>query len=218
VVSVVTRAECPHERRVFVWLGDGPWLGDPDDPDYGGYPYVHDTSSEDGRGHLVVCELMPFATPEEAGEVCACGHAAGRHSAAAEPIPAGRLAKPRACDCGCPDFRHWADGKPMWSYRLACGCDFLTHYVPDPGVGAYVSCTAKLAHQTSYRIESVTPVVVKAKPLEAVPAATEIPLASRAPSRPAEQLALFGEARPIAAREPRRRRPERTLTVASGLL
>ena len=27
-----TTAACPHGRGVFVWLGDGPWLGDPADP------------------------------------------------------------------------------------------------------------------------------------------------------------------------------------------
>ena len=24
---------CPHERGVFIWLADGPWRGDPADPD-----------------------------------------------------------------------------------------------------------------------------------------------------------------------------------------
>lgn len=61
-MSVCTRAVCPHEppQGVFIWLGDGP------EPD-GTYPWVHDTSKS--PGHLEVCELMPFATPEEAGEV-----------------------------------------------------------------------------------------------------------------------------------------------------
>ena len=56
---------CPHSRGVFAWLGDGPWLGDQADPDYGRYPWVHDTTMI--PGHLTVCELMPFAAPEEAG-------------------------------------------------------------------------------------------------------------------------------------------------------
>jgi hypothetical protein len=140
-MSVCTRAECPHKRGVFIYLADGPWLGDPADPDYGRYPYVHDTSRAEARGALEVCELMPFATPEEAGEV-----------------------------------RAWADGKPMWSLRLACGCDVLTHYVPMAGTRGFITCTAVLAHQSSYRIESVTPVSVEA------------------PARPAVQLALFGGA------------------------
>jgi len=57
---------CPHERGVFIWLADGPWRGDPVDPDYGGYPWVHDTTMI--PGHLTVCELMPFATAIEADE------------------------------------------------------------------------------------------------------------------------------------------------------
>jgi hypothetical protein len=93
-MSICTRAGCPHERGVFVWLGDGPWQGDPADPDHGRYPWVHDTASEDARGHLEVCELMPFAAPEEAGEVCACGHSSGSHEVAPGPLPAGLLAKP----------------------------------------------------------------------------------------------------------------------------
>ena len=46
--------------------GHGPWRGDPADPDYGRYPWVHDTTMI--PGHLTVCELMPFATAIEAGE------------------------------------------------------------------------------------------------------------------------------------------------------
>jgi len=57
---------CPHERGVFIWLADGPWRGDPADPDYGRYPWVHDTTMI--PGHLTVCDLMPFATAMEAGE------------------------------------------------------------------------------------------------------------------------------------------------------
>jgi hypothetical protein len=229
-MSVVTRAICPHGRGVFVWLGDGPWLGDPADPDYGGYPYVHDTSTS--PGHLEVCELMPFATAEEAGEVCACSHSSGWHEVAPGPIPAGMLAKPRSCSwrsCGCPDFRHWAESRPMWSCRLSCGCDFLTHYVPKPGVGAYVSCSASLAHQTSYQIESVTPVGVDPKPLEAAPRATESPTPSPLPSGPSEQLELFAVPAPDADRASRphgRRRVARkapapwveTVAVAGGVL
>jgi hypothetical protein len=199
-VSVVTRAVCPHERGVFIWLGDGPWAVDPADPEHGRYPYVHDTSTS--PGHLEVCELMAFATAAEAGEVCACSHSSGWHGAGPGPIPAGRLAKPRSCSwrsCDCPDFRHWAEGRPMWALHLACGCDVLTHYVPGPGVGGYITCTAVLAHQTSYRIESVTQVGVEAKPLEAAPQATERPAASPAPSGPSVQLELFAVPAPDAA-------------------
>ena len=57
---------CPHERGVFIWLADGPWRGEPADPDYGRYPWVHNTTMI--PGHLTVCELMPFATAIEAGE------------------------------------------------------------------------------------------------------------------------------------------------------
>ena len=56
---------CPHERGVFIWLADGPWRGDPADPDHGRYPWVHNTTMI--PGHLTVCELMPFATAIEAG-------------------------------------------------------------------------------------------------------------------------------------------------------
>jgi hypothetical protein len=57
---------CPHERGVFIWLPDGPWRGDPADPDYNRYPWVHNTTMI--PGHLTVCDLMPFATAIEAGE------------------------------------------------------------------------------------------------------------------------------------------------------
>jgi len=110
-VSVCTRGTCPHERGVFVWLGDGPWLGDPADPDHGNYPWVHDTSTS--PGHLDVCELMPFATAEECGEVCACGH--HEHEAEPGPLPYGLLAKPRPCrSCGCPDFEHRPEDLARW--------------------------------------------------------------------------------------------------------
>jgi hypothetical protein len=105
-VSFCTTGTCPHGKGVFIWLGDGPWLGDPADPDYGRYAWVHDTSTS--PGHLEVCDRMPFATAEEAGEVCACAHESARHEASGPvpdwPAPAVRK---RAClDCGCPDFRH----------------------------------------------------------------------------------------------------------------
>jgi hypothetical protein len=101
-VSFCTRSTCPHDRGVFVWLGDGPWLGDPADPDYGSYPWVHDTTMT--PGHLEVCELMAFATPREAGELCACGCPSHVHRW--NPGPIGHEYKPRPCPCGCPDFRH----------------------------------------------------------------------------------------------------------------
>jgi hypothetical protein len=75
-VSVVTRAVCPHERGVFVWLSDGP---QPDDT----YPWVHDTSTS--PGHLEVCELMRFATAEEAGEPAAATAGAETSPAASGP-------------------------------------------------------------------------------------------------------------------------------------
>lgn len=68
-MSVCTTGKCPHKQGkqgVFIWLGDGPWLDDPADPDYGRYPWVHDTTMI--PGHLVVCDLLPFATAEEAEE------------------------------------------------------------------------------------------------------------------------------------------------------
>ena len=104
-MSVCTRATCPHDRGAFVWLGGGPWFGDEADPDYGRYPWVHDTTMV--PGHLVVCELMRFATPEEAGELCACGHPSHEHSW--NPGPVGHEYKPVPCPCGCPDFRHRAE-------------------------------------------------------------------------------------------------------------
>lgn len=106
-MSFCTRATCPHDRGVFIWHGDGPWLGNESDPDYGGYPWVHDTAV--GPGHLQVCDRMPFATAEEAGEVCACEHPTSEHQAGPGPIPSGMSAKPRPCACGCPDFRHRAE-------------------------------------------------------------------------------------------------------------
>lgn len=112
-MSVCTKGTCPHGRGVFVWLGDGPWLGDPADPDHGRYPWVHDTTAPGARGHLQVCELMPFATSEEAGEVCACGH--HEHEAEPGPLPAGMIAKPRPClSCGCPDFEHRPEDLAKW--------------------------------------------------------------------------------------------------------
>lgn len=108
-MSFCTASRCPHDRGVFAWLGDGPWLGDPADPDYGGYPWVHDTSTR--PGHLEVCDLMPFATAGEAGEVCACSCGSARHEASG-PVPdwPAPAARKRAClDCGCPDFRHRAE-------------------------------------------------------------------------------------------------------------
>lgn len=67
-MSVCTRGLglCPHGYGIFILVGGGPWLGDPADPEYGRYPWVHNTTMI--PGHLVVCELTPFATAEEAGE------------------------------------------------------------------------------------------------------------------------------------------------------
>lgn len=66
-MSVCTTGTCPHGKDSFIWLGDGPWLGDPADPDYGRYAWVH--ASPVGPGHLEVCDLTPFATAAEAGEM-----------------------------------------------------------------------------------------------------------------------------------------------------
>jgi hypothetical protein len=102
-MSICIPGNCPHERDVFIWVADGPWFGDASDPDSGRYPWVHATSSS--PGHLEVCDLKPFATAEEAGEVCACGHESRRH--APGPVPVGRPAASLPClDCGCADFRH----------------------------------------------------------------------------------------------------------------
>jgi hypothetical protein len=103
-LSFCTRNRCDHDRGVFAWLGDGPWLGDEGDPDYGGYPFVHDTTMT--PGHLEVCELMAFATAEEAGVICACGHLSDEHESGEYPIPYPLTANPRPCPCGCPDFKH----------------------------------------------------------------------------------------------------------------
>ena len=105
---------CPHEREAFPWLADGPWLGDPTDPDYGGYPFVHATTMT--PGHLEVCDRLPFATPEQAGQVCACGHETRRHLPAG-PVPDAPAVAARAMpclDCGCADFRHRAEDLDRW--------------------------------------------------------------------------------------------------------
>jgi hypothetical protein len=110
-MSFCTRSACPHKRGVFIWLADGPWLGDPADTDYGRYPWVHDSTRTPGR--LTVCELMPFAAAEEAGETCACGHPSHEHKAGG-PVPAGESSRPRPCSCGCPDFRHRPEDLERW--------------------------------------------------------------------------------------------------------
>lgn len=105
-MSFVTRATCPHKRGVFAWLADGPQRGDQSDPNWGRYPWVHDTTVPGGHGRLGVCDLMPFALPVDVGEMCACGHSADMHKADPGPLPDGMIAKPRPCACNCPDFRH----------------------------------------------------------------------------------------------------------------
>ena len=105
-MSLCITATCPHDRGVFIWLGDGPWLGDPADPDYGGYPWLHSTSTS--PGHLEVCDLKTFATAEEAGEICACSHESRSHPPSG-PVPAWPAVAARVMpclDCGCADFRH----------------------------------------------------------------------------------------------------------------
>lgn len=118
-MSVVTRAECPHKRGVFAYLADGPQRGDQADPNWGRYPWVHDTTAGDARGALEVCDLMPFALPVDVGEMCACGHSSGVHEAGPGPVPAGMLAKPRSCHCGCADFRHRREDLERWRAESA---------------------------------------------------------------------------------------------------
>jgi hypothetical protein len=112
-MSVCIKGTCPHERGVFIWVADGVWLDDKADPNYGGYPWVHDTSAPGAHGHLEVCDLKPFATPEEAGEVCACGH--HEHGGAGGPIPSGMISNPRPClSCECADFSHRPEDLARW--------------------------------------------------------------------------------------------------------
>lgn len=118
-MSFVTRATCPHGRGVFAWLGDGPQRGDQADLNWGRYPWVHDTTTPGDHGHLEVCDLMQFALPVDVGEMCACGHSSDMHKATDGPIPAGRLAKPRACHCDCPDFRHRREDLERWAAKPA---------------------------------------------------------------------------------------------------
>lgn len=172
MVSVVTRAVCPHGRGVFAWLADGPWRGDQADPNWGRYPWVHDTTRDGNHGHLEVCDLMQFALPVDVGEMCGCGHSSDMHKAADGPIPAGMLAKPRSCHCDCPDFRHRREDLERWG----------------------------------------------AKPADAAPVPVPRLTPAPAPSGPAEQLTLFGDPGAAEAGGPRRRRPERTLTVTGGVL
>lgn len=88
---------CPHGRGAFIWLPDGP------DAD-GTYPWVHDTTMLPGR--MIVCDLMPGATAEEAGEACArCGCGSREHAKPeAGPLPSGLLHRDRGpCECcQCP--------------------------------------------------------------------------------------------------------------------
>ncbi len=121
---MLTPGTCPHGRDVFIWLGDGPWLGDEKDPDHGRYPWVHGTTMT--PGHLTVCELMPFATAAEAGQVCACGHESRSHppSGPVPDAPAVAARAMRCLDCGCDGFRHraedlerWRAAQPRWAER-----------------------------------------------------------------------------------------------------
>lgn len=102
-MSTCTTGTCPHGKDSFIWLGDGPWNGNGGDPDNGRYPWVH--AAPVGPGRLEVCDQMPFATPAEAGEVCAdCGHVTGRHIRTG---PFFRERNPHPCDaCDCPGMRY----------------------------------------------------------------------------------------------------------------
>jgi hypothetical protein len=69
------------------------------------YTWVHSAG-------MLPCDAMPPVTPEQAEEICACGH--HEHQAGDGPVPAGQIARPRPCatrGCGCPDFTHrWRVG------------------------------------------------------------------------------------------------------------
>jgi hypothetical protein len=91
-VSFCTTTTCPHGERAFIRLD----LGEP-------YEWAH-------SGGMAPCDLMPAATAEEAGEVCACGHPSVRHEAGPGPLTHGMVAKARPCgDCRCGDFTHRAE-------------------------------------------------------------------------------------------------------------
>jgi hypothetical protein len=102
-VSVCTRTVCPHERGVFIWLGDGPEAD-------GTYPWVHDTSTS--PGHLEVCEMMAFATAEEAGEEPAVAAPEGPLASPApseQPVQLELFAVPAPADAGSPHGRRRVD-------------------------------------------------------------------------------------------------------------
>jgi hypothetical protein len=118
-MSVCTPGTCPHDRDVFVWKADGEWREDPADPNFGKFPWVHSTTMD--PGHLEVCDLKPFATAEECGELCACGCSSSQHKAGPGGIPPGMLSNPRRCPCGCPDFEHRAEDIARWREERAIG-------------------------------------------------------------------------------------------------
>jgi hypothetical protein len=112
-VSEFIKATCPHGRGAFIWLPDGP-------DDDGTYPWVHDSTMI--PGHMIVCELMPGATPEEAGEACArCGCDLGGHEKEPDPYwVRGRERGP--CNCGtCPGmvYRTTQLGRELLAGRAA---------------------------------------------------------------------------------------------------
>jgi hypothetical protein len=172
-MSFCTRAKCPHDRGVFVWLGDGPWLGDPSDPDHGNFPWTHDTTMT--SGHLEVCELMPFATPGEAGELCACGCPSHEHLW--NPGPVGHEYKPAPCPCGCPDFRHRPEGLERWRAaergRRVSG---MPPVVPAPAAPA----PAETGSSGGGQLE-LFPVAAGSRPRRAVSANTRTRLARTVP-------------------------------------
>jgi len=130
-VSVCTTGTCPHGKDSFIWLGDGPWLGDPADPDYGRYAWVH--ASPVGPAQLEVCDLMPFATPAKAGEDCkGCGHGSSRHEWPQGPIGHGEDRSPGRClDCGCGRMRYAGRTVPPCEAPEAVA---VRHEVPRPAV------------------------------------------------------------------------------------
>lgn len=93
-MSICVTAVCRHGKPSMIWLGNGP-------DETGTYPWVH--AAPVGPSRLEVCDAMPWATAEEAGEVCACGHEHREHA----PGRARGGKRVEACtECPCPWFRH----------------------------------------------------------------------------------------------------------------
>lgn len=186
-MSVCTTGTCPHDRGVFVWLGDGPWRGDESDPDYNSYPWVHDTTMV--PGHLEVCELMPFATPAEAGEACEdCGCGSGRHVWPTGPIGHGGDRMPKEClDCACLRMRYRA----VTPVRPAGEEDRLMRGEAVPGAAG--ACSRERCAHSALRHRSGSSRSYRGSACRSCrcPGWTDEPLAVMPPD-PDVQLALFG--------------------------